>query len=75
MKWFNSSTNVRDTISDYSDNEYYASSPPNYTELDDKIIEIGNRRKEIHDKYNQVAKETVQELKGYRFHINKGNNH
>lgn len=62
LKWFNTGSQVHDSCSQPSDDndEYYAqTAPSNQNELLDKTLEIFKKRKEIHDKYNQVAKETI----------------
>jgi len=43
-------------------------------DLDKEILERNIKRREIHEKYNLLSKEQV-EVKGYRFILNKGNNH
>lgn len=45
------------------------------TDLDKEIQEMNQKRKEIHEKYSLLGKEVAQEVKGYRYMINKGNNH
>ena len=41
------------------------------------MIESGNKRREIYEKYNIISKDNVvaSELKGYRYILHKGNNH